>query len=233
MQDGLTLEVCIENGNRIDELIEKKADRVELCDNLAVGGTTVSYGVAENVIGRCHAKAASAVPIPPAEIPRRIRVMGMIRPRGGDFVYSPDETSMMLRDIGVLRDLGIDGVVFGCLSRDGGLDRKTAAELIAQAVGLDITFHMAFDHIRADEQLDALHWLSRNGVSRILTHGSSDPKTSIFDNKQRLLQYIEAAASLPQNSRIIILPGGGITKDNVREICAVLGVNEAHGTQIL
>ena len=232
MQDGLTLEVCIENGSRIDELAGKKADRVELCDNLAVGGTTVSYGVAENVIHRCHAEAA---PIPPgaAEMPRRIRVMSMIRPRGGDFVYSPDEKSMMLRDIGVLRDLGTDGVVFGCLTPEGGLDKKTTAELIAEAAGLDITFHMAFDHIRVDEQLDALHWLSRNGVSRILTHGSSDPKTSIFDNKQRLLRYIEAAASLPQDSRIIILPGGGVTKDNVREICAVLGVNEAHGTRIL
>jgi copper homeostasis protein len=140
---------------------------------------------------------------------------------------------MMLRDIGILRDLGTDGVVFGCLDPAGCLDKKTAAELIARAAGLDITFHMAFDHIRKDEQLDALHWLSRNGVSRILTHGSSDPETSIFDNKQRLLQYIEAAGSLPQNSRIIILPGGGVTKDNVREICAVLGVNEAHGTRIL
>jgi copper homeostasis protein len=239
MQDGLTLEVCVENGSRIDELIGKKADRIELCDNLAVGGTTVSYGVAENVIGRCHTDAApilpDAAPILPdaVRVPPRIRVMSMIRPRGGDFVYSPGERSMMLRDIGVLRDLGTDGVVFGCLTPDGGLDRKTTAELIAEAAGLDITFHMAFDHINQDEQLDALHWLSHNGVSRILTHGSSDPETSIFDNKQRLLQYIEAAASLPQNSRIIILPGGGVTKDNVREICAVLGVNEAHGTRIL
>ncbi|MDR2143668.1 MAG: copper homeostasis protein CutC [Treponema sp.] len=228
----------MENGRRIDELVGKKADRIELCDNLAVGGTTVSYGVAENVIRRCHAAVS---PIPPAVAPNLpepapglpVRVMAMIRPRGGDFVYSPDEKAMMLRDIGVLRDLGTDGVVFGCLGPDGGLDKKTAAELIARAAGLDITFHMAFDHINPDEQLDALNWLSCNGVTRILTHGSADPKTSILDNRQRLLQYVEAAASLPENRRIIILPGGGVTKDNVREVCAVLGVNEAHGTRLL
>lgn len=241
MQDEVTLEVCVENGSRIDELIGKKADRIELCDNLAVGGTTVSYGVAENVIRRCHAAAAPVSPATPAaqvssggvEVPHRIRVMSMIRPRGGNFVYSSDEKSMMLRDIGVLRDLGTDGVVFGCLGSEGGLDKKTTAELIAQAAGLDITFHMAFDLVRADEQLDALNWLSCNGVTRILTHGSADPKTSIFDNRQRLLQYVEAAAALPENRRITILPGGGVTKENVREVCAVLGVKEAHGTRIL
>jgi copper homeostasis protein len=237
MQGGLTLEVCVENGSRIDELIGKKADRIELCDNLAVGGTTVSYGVAENVIRRCHAKV-----VPPDDqagraagigVPHRIRVMSMIRPRGGNFVYSPDEKAMMLRDIGVLRNLGTDGVVFGCLTPEGSLDKKTTADLIMEASGLDITFHMAFDFINPDEQLDALGWLAANGVSRILTHGSADPETSIFDNRQRLLEYIEAAAILPEKRRISILPGGGVTKDNVRELCAVLGLNEAHGTQIL
>jgi copper homeostasis protein len=231
LEDGLTLEVCVENGSRVDELIGKNADRIELCDNLAVGGTTVSYGVAENVIGRCHAEAAARVS--PGEVPHRIRVMSMIRPRGGNFVYSPDEKSMMLRDIAVLRGLGTDGVVFGCLNPEDGLDKKTAAELIAAAAGLDITFHMAFDHIRADEQIDALDWLSRSGVSRVLTHGSADPETPILDNRRRLLQYVEAAAAQNENRRIIILPGGGVTKDNVRELCAALGVREAHGTRIL
>jgi copper homeostasis protein len=230
MRDGLTLEVCVENGSRIDELIGKKADRIELCDNLAVGGTTVSYGVAENVIRRCHAGAGRT---DGTEVPHRIRVMSMIRPRGGNFEYSPDETSMMRRDIGVLRDLGTDGVVFGCLTPEGSLDKKTAADLIAASSGLDSTFHMAFDLINPDEQIDALIWLASNGVSRILTHGSSDPKTSVFDNRQRLLRYIEAAQTLPENRRIGILPGGGVTKDNVRELCAALGLHEAHGTRIV
>ncbi|MDR2181465.1 MAG: copper homeostasis protein CutC, partial [Treponema sp.] len=104
MIDGITIEVCIENGTRIDELSARKnpdgslmADRVELNDNLAAGGTTVSYGVAGQVIGRCHDAG--------------IKVMSMVRPRGGGFVYSDDEFSAMLRDLRMLRELGSGGVV--------------------------------------------------------------------------------------------------------------------------
>jgi copper homeostasis protein len=207
-------EVCIENGSRINELAAKKAERVELCDNLAVGGTTVSYGVAENVIARCRAAG--------------IRVMSMIRPRGGSFVYDDDETAMMVKDIEMLRHAGTDGVVFGCLKPGGGLDGETTAKLARAAAGLDISFHMAFDAIPADEQFAAIDRLAALGVGRILTRGSPLPSSPVTENLGRLKRYVETAAG-----RLVILPGGGIDKDNLEGICAALGVNEAHGTRIV
>jgi copper homeostasis protein len=210
----MIFEVCIENGTRIDELVEKKAVRVELCDNLAAGGTTVSYGVAENVIRRCRAAG--------------IRVMSMIRPRGGGFVYDENETAVMLRDIEVMRGLGADGVVFGCLTPDSGLDRALTARLVKAAAGMDITFHMAFDQMRENEQIPALAWLTERGVKRILSHGSADGSTPIAENLPRLHRYVKAAAG-----GIIILPGGGLDINNAPELCAALGLKEAHGTRIL
>ena len=212
--DKIILEVRIENGSRIDELIAKKADRVELNDNMAVGGTTVSYGVAENAIQRFHAG--------------EIRVMSMIRPRGGNFVYNDDEISIMLKDIEILHKLETDGVVFGCLTPSGSLDREKMHVLIQAATArkLEIVFHMAFDHINYDEQLESLHWLANKGVTRILTHGSANQSDPIQNNYKRLKEYVSAG-------RIEILPGGGVTKDNYREVCTALNIQQAHGSKIL
>ena len=224
MVEDITLEVCIENGVRIDELTAKGAEnsgagRVELCDNLAVGGTTVSCGVAEYVIRRCHSAG--------------IRVMSMIRPRGGDFIYTEDEMSIMLRDIEVLCGLGTDGVVFGCLTASGSLDKEKTLRLIRAAKAafpgtaqFDLVFHMAFDHINHGEQMGSLRWLRDNGVTRVLTHGSADLAVPIHSNYNRLKEYINAGG-------IEILAGGGVTKDNYREICAELGIKQVHGTRVL
>ena len=219
MIDGITIEVCIENCTRLDELAEKKADRVELCDNMAVGGTTVSYGVAENAIHRCHANG--------------IKVVSMIRPRGGDFVYSNDEFEIMLKDIEILCGLGTDGIVFGCLGPSGSLDKEKNLSLIRTAKTicfgiskLDLVFHMAFDHIKKEQQLESLLWLTDNGVTRILSHGSEKADTAIEDNYSRLKEYIAAGG-------IEILPGGGVKDSNFREVCAELGVKQVHGTRLL
>jgi copper homeostasis protein len=199
---------------RIDELAAKGADRVELNNHMAAGGTTVSYGVAEHAIKRCHAAG--------------IRVMSMIRPRGGNFVYTEDELSIMLQDIEILYNLGTDGIVFGCLNNAGRLDRKKNLRLInaVKERKLDLVFHMAFDHINHDEQLESLRWLAENRVTRILTHGSADHSIPIQNNYKRLKEYIVPG-------EIEILPGGGVTGINFREICAELGVKQAHGTRIL
>ena len=212
--DKIILEVCIENGSRIDELIAKKADRVELNDNMAVGGTTVSYGVAEDAIQRCHAGG--------------IKVMSMIRPRGGNFVYNEEELSIMLKDIEILHKLETDGVVFGCLTPSGSLDREKMLVLIQAAAArkLEIVFHMAFDHINYDEQLESLLWLADKGVSRILTHGSANQSDPIQNNYKRLKEYVSAGG-------IEILPGGGVTKDNYLEVCTALNIQQAHGSKIL
>ncbi|MDR1929488.1 MAG: copper homeostasis protein CutC [Treponema sp.] len=239
MKNGITLEICIENGTRIDELISlgdkgigKTAgingidtfdgiDRVELCDNMAAGGTSVSYGVAENVIARCH-KAG-------------ITVVSMVRPRGGDFVYDRHETEMMFRDIGIFKDLGSDGVVFGCLTETGSLDTERIRRLLKAAGSMDAVFHMAFDHIRggggnsgpSKEQIQSLHWLAGEGFRRILARGSPDASSSAWDNREKIKTLVEEAAG-----RIGILPGGGVTGENYRELCACLGVSQVHGTRL-
>ena len=214
MTDGITLEVCIENGSRLEELAEKGADRVELNDNMAESGTTVSYGVAEYAIKRCHTSG--------------IKVMSMIRPRGGNFVYSEDELSIMLKDTEVMHNLETDGIVFGCLTLSGSLDREKNLCLIraGKKRKIDIVFHMAFDHINYDKQPESLCWLRDNGVTRILTHGSANQADPIQNNYKRLKEYIAAGG-------IEILPGGGVTNANFREICTELGIKQAHGTRIL
>ncbi|WP_102707882.1 copper homeostasis protein CutC [Terribacillus saccharophilus] len=206
-------EVCVENFTNVPELLAKGAGRVELCDNLAVGGTTVSHGVAEVTINYCHDK--------------NIKVMSMIRPRGGNFVFSKEEVEMMKRDLVHLKELGTDGVVLGCLNETGWIDEDAMVTLLDLAKGLEVTFHMAFDHISPDNQLKAIDWLVEHGVHRILTHGGL-LDTKIEDNLARLKEYIQCA-----NDRIIILPGGGISSKNLNFITSELNVREVHGTKIV
>ncbi|MGD6855844.1 copper homeostasis protein CutC [Bacillus infantis] len=206
-------EVCVENLTLIPEKISKGARRVELCDNLSVGGTTVSHGVAVKAIDYCRRHNTG--------------VMAMVRPRGGDFVYSVEEIEIMKEDIIHLKQLGADGVVFGCLTEDGWIDEGAMKVLLELAEGLETVFHMAFDHIWHDRQLQAIDWLAEHGVDRILTHGGS-ADSGILENLPRLQEYIDHAAG-----RITIMPGGGITDENLPEIAAELDVREVHGTRIV
>ncbi|MFP7476985.1 copper homeostasis protein CutC [Terribacillus saccharophilus] len=206
-------EVCVENFTNVPGVIAKGAERIELCDNLAAGGTTVSHGVANMTITYCHDK--------------NIKVMSMVRPRGGNFVFSKEEVGMMKRDIVHLRELGTDGVVLGCLNDTGWIDEGAMITLLDAAKGLEVTFHMAFDHISPENQLKAIDWLVENGVHRILTHGGP-LDTKIEDNLLRLKEYIDYA-----NGRIVILPGGGISSKNLHFITSELDCTEVHGTKIV
>lgn len=208
----LTREFCAENMELVPAAVAAGAARVELCDNLSVGGTTPSYGVIRAAVALAGE--------------RGVGVMCMIRPRGGDFEYTPDEAAMMRDDLAMAKRLGVTGVVFGCL-RDGHLDRALTSELVELADGVDVTFHMAFDALPADEQLGAIDWLAGQGVSRILTHGGP-AGTPIEDNLGRLRAYVDRAAG-----RVTILPGGGITWENAECIASELGVCEVHGTKIV
>jgi copper homeostasis protein len=206
-------EVCVENLTLIPEKITKGATRVELCDNLSVGGTTVSHGVAVKAIDYCHK--------------HNVGVMAMVRPRSGNFVYSPGEIEIMKEDIIHLKQLGTDGIVFGCLTEAGWIDEEAMGELLELAQGLEIVFHMAFDHIQPDRQLQAIDWLAEHGIHRILTHGGP-ADSGIMQNLPRIQEYINYAAG-----RITIMPGGGITDENLPEIAAELEVREVHGTKIV
>lgn len=216
----LTREFCAENMTLVPAAVAAGAARVELCDNLAVGGTTPSYGVIRAAVA--HARETGTA------------VMCMVRPRGGDFEYTAAEAAMMRDDLLMAKRLGVDGVVFGCL-RDGRLDRELTAELVRLAHepsaeaprGVAVTFHMAFDALAPVDQLEAIDWLAEQGVERILTHGGP-AGTPIADNLERLRACVERAAG-----RLTILPGGGITWENAEDVAAALGVSEAHGTKIV
>lgn len=206
-------EVCVENFTNVPELIAKGAGRIELCDNLTVGGTTVSHGVAVVTINYCHGK--------------NIKVMTMIRPRGGNFIYSKEEIEMMKRDLVHLKELGTDGVVLGCLNDTDWIDEEAMITLLDLVKGLEVTFHMGFDQISAGNQFKAIDWLVKHGVNRILTHGGP-LYTKIEDNLVRLKEYIDYA-----DGRIIILPGGGITNKNLHLVTSALNIREVHGTKIV
>ena len=223
----LIREFCAENMTLVPAAVAAGARRIELCDNLAVGGTSPSYGVTRAAVA--FARESD------------VAVMVMVRPRGGDFVYDRREREMMLDDITCARRLGATGVVFGCLQRGAGtgfaLDTELTKTLVEAAKGqpgpmrdasaLHVTFHMAFDELEEPEQLRAIDELAQLGVERILTHGGP-AGTSIADNVEHLRRLVAHA-----NGRLTIMPGGGLTWQNARQVADQLGVCEVHGTRIV
>lgn len=205
-------EFCAENLRNVPEALAAGAQRVELCDDLSVGGITPSDEVIRQAVRVVHAASGA--------------VMVMVRPRGGDFAYSAAELAQMERAIGVAREAGADGVVFGCVC-DGALDRAATARLAAAARGLDMTFHMAFDEIDRACQPAVLADLAELGFSRVLTHGGA--LTEPIEQCLPWLHELVCAA----DGRIAIMPGGGITWQNAVQICTELGVTQVHGTKIV
>ena len=206
-------EFCAENITLIEKAMEAGARRIELCDNLAVGGTTPSFGVT---------KAAVEL-----AAPYETTIMTMIRPRGGDFVYTNKEVAIMLDDIRLTAQAGSQGVVFGALTADNKLDKYNLEKLIAASKGMEIVFHMAFDELSDQDQLEAIDWLSQAGVKRILTRAgvSGDSLEKRFAHYRRILEHAAG--------KIEILPGGGIDMDNRQEFIDRLGVNQLHGTKVV
>ncbi len=219
-------EFCAENLTDIAAALEAGAGRIELCDNLAVGGTTPSAGVIEQAVALAHDRAAE------------VRVI--IRPRGGDFVYSEDEFRAMETDIRYACANGADGVVLGCLlphpSGTGfaldlpGTERlvrvaRSLGEMRGREVG--VTFHMAFDELAPSDVLAAIDALADLGVDRVLTHGGP-AGTPIEDNFDALRACFDRAAD-----RLLVLPGGGITYENAPVVAEALGAPELHGTRVV
>ena len=167
------------------------------------GGTTPSSG-------------AVALTLERVSIP----VMMMIRPRGGDFLYTDLEYEIMLRDIEEAKRLGVHGVVFGLLTPDGKVDKERTANLIEASRPLSVTFHRAFD--MTVDPFEALEDLIELGVDRILTSGQ-EPSAD---------QGIELIAELVKRAgdRVIILPGCGIRENNIAELVSRTGVQECHVT---
>ena len=208
-------EACVENFYNIPHVIKAGADRLELNNDLALGGTTPSYGVIKKSV-----TYAENFKIP---------VVIMIRPRGGDFVYSENEIGIMADDIEASAKLGAQGVAFGCLTNNNQINRIQMKHLItlARSLNVEVVMHMAFDDISNDKQKTELNWLADQGVKRILAHGGKLDKP-ILATLPHLKEIIKWA-----DDRIEILPGGGITTENRDDIAKKLQLNELHGSKIV
>ena len=206
-------EFCAENVTLLEKAMQAGARRIELCDNLAVGGTTPSYGVTKAAVELAANYDTT--------------IMTMIRPRGGDFVYNELEIAIMLEDIRLTAQTGSQGIVFGALTADKKLDKPNLEKLIAASKGMEIVFHMAFDELSDEDQLEAIDWLSQASVTRILTRAgvSSDSLEKRFAHYHRILEYAKG--------KIEILPGGGIDLDNRQTFIDQLGVTQLHGTKVV
>ena len=206
-------EFCAENVTLLEKAMQAGARRIELCDNLAVGGTTPSYGVTKAAVELAANYDTT--------------IMTMIRPRGGDFVYNELEIAIMLEDIRLTAQAGSQGVVFGALTAEKKLDKPNLEKLIAASKGMEIVFHMAFDELSDDDQLEAIDWLSQAGVTRILTRAgvSGDSLEKRFAHYHRILEHAKG--------KIEILPGGGIDLDNRQTFIDQLGVTQLHGTKVV
>ena len=206
-------EFCAENVTLLEKAMQAGARRIELCDNLAVGGTTPSYGVTKVAV-ELAANYDSTI-------------MTMIRPRGGDFIYNDMEIAIMLEDIRLTAQAGSQGVVFGALTAEKKLDKANLEKLIAASKGMEIVFHMAFDELSEEDQLETIDWLSQAGVTRILTRAgvSGDSLDKRFAHYHRILEHAKG--------KIEILPGGGIELDNRQTFIDQLGVTQLHGTKVV
>ncbi|MEZ7651537.1 copper homeostasis protein CutC [Streptococcus sp. 27098_8_51] len=206
-------EFCAENVTLLEKAMQAGARRIELCDNLAVGGTTPSYGVTKAAVELAANYDTT--------------IMTMIRPRGGDFVYNDLEIAIMLEDIRLTAQAGSQGVVFGALTADKKLDKANLEKLIVASKGMEIVFHMAFDELSDEDQLEAIDWLSQAGVTRILTRAgvSGDSLEKRFAHYHRILEHAKG--------KIEILPGGGIDLDNRQTFIEQLGVTQLHGTKVV
>ncbi len=197
----MLLEICVFNTATAVAAEQAGADRIELCENYANGGTTPSYGYLKTV------REKIGIPVFP-----------MIRPRGGDYFHTQDEIDIIRKDILLCKELGFDGVVFGLLNQDGTIDQENTARLVEAAYPLDVTFHRAFD--RCKNPLEALETLIQCGCTRVLTSGQYPKVTEGLALVKTLVEQ--------SNSRIIIMPGSGLNSSNVQDIIDTTGVTEVH-----
>lgn len=197
----MIFEICVDSVEGVRAAQAAGATRVELCASLLEGGITPSRGMI---------RLARAVP--------GIKLHVIIRPRGGDFLFSNSEFSAMLADIETAKAEGADGVVIGQLTAEGLVDEARTRELMAAAWPMAVTFHRAFD--MTPDPFAALETLVELGVERILTSGQ---EASVLEGLPMIADLVQRA-----RERIIIMPGGGITPRNVDRIVAKAKPKEIH-----
>jgi copper homeostasis protein len=195
------VEISVESVERAVAAERGGAARIELCGELNVGGVTPSVELMRETRARV-----------------RLPIFSMVRPRGGDFVYSNVEFEEMKRSIGVARAAGMDGVVLGLLRDDGSVDATRTAELVRAAAPLPVTFHRAFDEIA--ELIAALEDVVATGAKRLLTSGGAATAPGAV---ARIAEIVRLA-----RGRLMVMPGSGVTAENAAEIAEATGATEFH-----
>lgn len=195
------IEICVDSVQSALLAQDAGASRVELCDNLPEGGTTPGYGT-----------------IVSARKNLSIGLHVIIRPRGGDFLYTSHEYDIMKREIDICGEAGVDGIVLGILKSDGSIDVERTARLIEVAKPMSATFHRAFD--MCQDPVQGLEDIIASGAERVLTSGQ---KNSAAEGSGLLRELVIQAGR-----RIIIMPGSGIDEANIETIAKISGANEFH-----
>lgn len=201
----ITVEICVDSVESAVAAQAGGAHRVELCDNLMEGGTTPSAGA--------------------IEVARRllnIKLHIIIRPRGGDFLYSDTEFEIMKHDTEAAKTLGVDGVVIGILDACGDIDIARTKELVSLARPMSVTFHRAFDVCR--DPLKAIDGLAELGIDRILTSGQ---EATAVEGMELIADLVKHAGD-----RITIMACGNLNERNINKVVATTGVKEVHFTAI-
>ena len=198
----MILEVCANSYESAINAEKGGAHRIELCENLSVGGLTPNFELAKKVINELN-----------------IPVFILIRPRGGDFNYSNEEFEKIKKDIILFKDLGCNGIVSGILTKDKYIDVTRTRELIELSKPLEFTFHRAFDEVL--KPIDGLRQLIELKANRLLTSGQKNTAIKGINFIKKLINF--------SNNRIKILPGSGINSTNILEFIN-LDVDEIHGS---
>jgi copper homeostasis protein len=203
MVKDFILEIAVFNYSSAILAEQAGADRIELCENVGEGGTTPSYGTLKQVKCTLH------IPIFP-----------IIRPRGGDFLYTEAELLIMRHDIKLCKELGFEGIVLGMLLPDGRVDIENCKRLVDLAYPLEVTFHRAFD--RTADPFEALEAIINCGCTRILTSGQVP---NVMDGVELIQKLVTVAGE-----RITIMPGSGLRSTNVLSIADATGAVEFHSS---
>jgi copper homeostasis protein len=203
MRHPVILEICADSVESAVAAEAGGANRIELCSSLLEGGVTPSAGLISTIRSRLA-----------------IDIYVMVRPRGGDFCYSPAEFETMEQDVLTAKQLGAHGIVFGILTEDGGIDVDRTRHLVEIARPLKSTFHRAFDMSR--ELSKSLADVITTGADRILTSGGEQ---NVEDGLPAIAKVVRAAGP-----RISIMAGGGVSEANVHRVIAETGVREIHAS---
>lgn len=199
------IEVCATSLFDVEQAIAGGASRVELCSALELGGITPSLGTIKQVLEKC-----------------KIKTNVLIRARGGDFVYTPDEIECMIEDIRICKRLGVNGVVIGALDSDGNIDTDAVKRMVdAAKPELEVTFHRAFD--RASDPFAALEQIISLGCDTLLTSGQNEESAEY--GAELLAKLVEQS-----NGRIIIMPGKGVRTSNIEYIEKTSRASQFHST---